>query len=111
MKRITLLLILFLLTFQVKSQDISVERKQYYLNQAENKIFSLPFSYEHINGVFMPEILAKRDDLAPNYPNRALLGRDAAIINNAFQTWITTYPNEYSSYYSYLQVYYREHNH
>ena len=103
-------LILFAGSFKVHAQDVlSTERKLYNLRMAEKSIFELPYSYEHINLIFMPEIESSRATIAPNYPNREGLPRDMIAIDQAFFYWIETYPSEYDNYYQYLNLFYRDH--
>lgn len=109
MKRIAAILFLFALFSQCYGQAPSTERKLYYLKQSENQIFTLPYSFEHINEVIMPEIVASRDSLAAHYPERSLLPRDQASITAAFNFWIESYPVEYRTYRAYLEEYYKDH--
>lgn len=105
-----LLLLLFLgISMNGISQDLSPERKLYYLENTEKKIFELPYDPEYIRLNLIPEIHIKRHELAPHYPKRENLERNSEVIHQAYISWIELYPEEYDAYLNYLEIYIRNH--
>lgn len=106
MKGIVLLLLLSV-SVNFSFGQTSFERNYYNLQQAEKQIFELPFDTDNIVSTIIPEIHNERGILAPHYPDRSGLSRDITSLENAFQNWISNYPNEFEAYLKYLKVYYR----
>ena len=109
MRRVLLFLGLILLFGSsldaVAQEQIPVERKYQSLKRAEVHLFQLPYEIETIKNDFYPEVLENRALLAPNYPDISQLPRTMEARDNAFISWIETFPNEYQAYYDYLTNY------
>lgn len=103
--------LIFLFSFysNAGAQELSPERKVYAIKNLQHDLTRLPYESDYITGTLIPETQAERVVLAPHYPDIATLERDQTIIDQAFLSWVATYPNEYEAYKSYLEAFLRSH--
>ena len=87
--------------FDSKAQSREEQAGNYVMSElarVHKEVFSLPYSYDHIKGVFMPEIEANRLVIAPHYPTRNDVSNDQELIKQSFQAWCMNYPLEVTDY-------------
>lgn len=80
------------------------------LARVHKGVFALPYEYNHIKGVFMPEIEAHRLIIAPHYPSRAVVGEDQELAMQKFREWYHDYPNESVLYIQYVDQFISDHS-
>lgn len=82
--------------------EIPLERKLTRIQNAENDLYRLPVDKMLIRNTILPEVEAKKLEIAPNYPTDAIRlgGNKAELLSN----WINTYPSEYDSFVLYLEI-------
>ncbi len=72
------------------------------LQRVHKALYSLPFSYDYIKENLVPQVEAKKKEIAPHFPNRSDYGNDAEKGNQLFKEWFLTYPNEWRVYVAFL---------
>jgi len=79
------------------------------LSRVHKELYALPYSYDHIKGVFMPEIETQRLVVAPHYPSRQAIGTNQDLATTLFREWWDNYPQESTDYISYVQSFISSH--
>jgi len=79
------------------------------LARVHKELFALPYSYDHIKGVFMPEIETQRLIIAPHYPTRQATGTNQDLATTLFREWWDNYQQESTDYIAYVQSFIASH--
>jgi len=117
----TCFLFFLFFTYHVNAQQTTAEQrdevnrtealnKAEYIKKLQGDLFSLPYDLDYINETLLTEIVEKRLELAPHYPDLLTLERDQLIIDQAFADWVINYPLEYKNYQSYLNEFIAQHS-
>lgn len=80
------------------------------LGRVHKLLFQLPYEYEYIKSVIMPEIEKQRLLVAPHYPSRNETGDDQNLVMKAFRFWFDNYKQECYDYIQYVDNYINEHH-
>lgn len=75
------------------------------LARVHKMVFNLDPSYDYVKGIIMPEIEAKRTEIAPHFPSRNVTGSDQELAKQQFELWLTNYPGEFKAYIEYVDNY------
>jgi hypothetical protein len=79
------------------------------LSRVHQAIFALPYEYEYIKNTLMPEVVTKRLEIAPHWPDRSLFGDDSELGRQLFKEWFLTYPGESSAYIAFVDQFVKQH--
>lgn len=85
-------------------KSMTIEDRNDLLVNAHQKFFQLPYSGEKISNEIMPVVTAKRQNYAPNFPERSEAGDPTENIHK----WMIEYPEELAAYITYLNDKFRE---
>jgi len=75
------------------------------LARVHKAVFNLDPSYDYVKGIIMPEIEAKRAEIAPHFPSRTVTGDDQELAKQQFELWLTNHPGEFRAYIDYVDNY------
>ncbi|MBK9190906.1 MAG: hypothetical protein IPM77_04965 [Crocinitomicaceae bacterium] len=94
-----------------KNELVTQERPYSYdyamseLARVHKMVFNLDPSYDYVKGIIMPEIEAKRAEIAPHFPSRTVTGDDQELAKQQFELWLTNHPAEFRAYIDYVDNY------
>ena len=80
------------------------------IQRVHRAVFNLPYEYEYIKNTLMPQIEAKRAEIAPHWPGRELYGEDQQKGNALFKSWYEQYPHESTAYIAFVDQFVQEHS-
>jgi hypothetical protein len=79
------------------------------LARVHQAVFALPYEYDYIKNTLMAEVVTKRAELAPHWPDRASFGDDTALGQQLFKEWFLTYPGESTAYIAFVDQFVKQH--
>jgi hypothetical protein len=115
---ITLLTLTLSQTFAVISSkgDITTEERPFVieyvmaeLTRIHTAVYSLPFEEAYITGTLMPEIKAKREVLAPNFPDLLVTSENQADVQGQVSAWYAEHPEEFLPYIQFVDQFVADH--
>lgn len=89
--------------FSQDRKEIAFNNMVNELRNLHGELFNLPYDQQYIQSKIIPEVNAKRAEIAPHYPLRQNYGSDSNEAYSQLRIWFETYPAEHANYVAYLK--------